>query len=64
MRKNFGEFGNTKGYRDTMRMSRKLHEEELTLQEKIEKSATIKICLRKTSTILDYLKYTSNAVQI
>ena len=40
MRKNFGEFGNTKGYRDTMRMSRKLHEEEeqeLTLQEKIEK---------------------------
>ena len=42
MRKNFGEFSNTKGYRDTMRMNRKarLHEEEekeLTLQEKIEK---------------------------
>ena len=37
MRKNFGEFGNTKGYRDTMRMRSKLHEEELTLQEKIEK---------------------------
>lgn len=40
MRKNFGEFGNTKGYRDTMSMRRKLHEEEekeLTLQEKIEK---------------------------
>lgn len=43
MRKNFGEFGNTKGYRDTMSMRRKarLHEEEekeLTLQEKIEKN--------------------------
>ena len=38
MRKNFGEFGNTKGYHDTMRMRRKLHEEELTLQEKIEKN--------------------------
>lgn len=40
MRKNFGEFGNTKGYRNTMSMRRKLHEEEekeLTLQEKIEK---------------------------
>ena len=43
MRKNFGEFGNTKGYRNTMRCKarRSLHEEEeekeLTLQEKIEK---------------------------
>ena len=40
MRKNFGEFGNTKGYRDTMRRKARLHEEEekeLTLQEKIEK---------------------------
>ena len=43
MRKNFGEFGNTKGYRNTMRCKarRSLHEDEeekeLTLQEKIEK---------------------------
>jgi len=52
MRKNFGEFGNTKGYRDTMSMRRKarLHEEEekeLTLQEKIEKICNDKELFKK-----------------
>ena len=52
MRKNFGEFGNTKGYRNTMRMRSKarLHEEEekeLTLQEKIEKICNDKKLFKK-----------------
>ena len=64
MRKNFGEFGNTEVYRDTMRMNRKLHEEELTLQEKIEKICNDKELFKKNFWNLRFLKCILNVVRI